>query len=160
MPSESEPILIRPADTGDTEVITEFNARLAAETEGKTLDRLLLRKGVSQVLGDGTKGVYLVATVRDEVVGQLLLTFEWSDWRNGFFWWIQSVYIRVDWRGKKVFTMLYEEVLRRAKEAGNVCGLRLYVEHENVRAQSTYAKLGMTETSYRMFEVDFTRSRP
>jgi ribosomal protein S18 acetylase RimI-like enzyme len=158
MPSEIETINIRAADTGDLEVITDFNARLAAETEGKTLDRLTLRKGVSQVLGDAAKGTYLVATVQDEVVGQVLLTTEWSDWRNGYFWWIQSVYIRTDWRGRKVFTLLYEEVTRRAQNAGNVCGLRLYVEHENARAQSTYRKLGMSETSYRLFEVDFTRS--
>ncbi|MEZ5392586.1 MAG: GNAT family N-acetyltransferase [Bryobacterales bacterium] len=111
------------------------------------------------MVADPAKGFYLVAEEEGAVVGQLLITYEWSDWRNGVFWWVQSVYVRPESRGRGVYSTLYEDAVRRAREAGDVCGLRLYVERENRRAQRTYQKLGMRPTVYEMYETDFVLSR-
>jgi GNAT superfamily N-acetyltransferase len=100
-----------------------------------------------------------VACAGGEVIGQLMITYEWSDWRNGNFWWIQSVYVRPDWRGEGVFRRLYQEVERQARQLGGSCGLRLYVELDNTRAQQVYARLGMRETAYKIYESDFVLSR-
>jgi len=88
-------------------------------------------------------------------VGQLMITYEWSDWRNGMFWWIQSVYVRPEDRGKGVFALLYGHILAETKRRGGIAGLRLYVDHQNTRAQDTYTKLGMKKSEYEMFELDF-----
>ncbi len=149
-------LVIRTGSLNDLDTIAEFNLRMARETEARELDLSVLRSGVAAVLADRTKGRYYVAEAGGEIVGQLLITYEWSDWRNGMFWWIQSVYVPEAWRGKKVFGSLYAHVRRLAQVDNGVCGIRLYVEHENVRAQRTYEHLGMTETAYRLFEVDFT----
>ncbi len=146
---------IRPADEGDLNTLVDFNQRLAAETEGIQLDGDTLRGGVESLLGHPALGFYLVATVDDRVVGCLMVTQEWSDWRNGAFWWIQSVYVVQEFRRTGVFRSLYEAVQARAAEE-NVCGFRLYVERDNVVAQQTYSGLGMNETVYKMFE----HSRP
>jgi ribosomal protein S18 acetylase RimI-like enzyme len=152
-------LLIRPATLSDVDILADYNARMAIETEDKRLEASVLRNGVREVLTSTAHGVYYVAEVDGAVVGQLLLTYEWSDWRNGQFWWIQSVYVDEAWRGKKIFTALYEHIREKAQEDPSVCGLRLYVESENERAQATYAALGMRKTPYRMFEEDFTRER-
>ncbi len=152
-------VSIRPARADDAEVIADFNARLAADTEDLVLDRARLLAGVRAVLADPGKGFYAMAERAGGTVGQLLVTREWSDWRNGDFWWIQSVFVVPEARGAGVFRALYEHVDRLARERGDVCGLRLYVERHNERAQRTYARLGMQRTVYDMFETDYVLRR-
>ena len=125
------------------------------ETEHRTLNAKVLRKGVESLLGDPGSGLYFVAESKGTVVGQTMITYEWSDWRDGNFWWIQSVYVRKEYRGKGVFKSLFEHIRKHAKREKDVCGLRLYVEVENKRAKKTYKALGMKKTSYEMFEIDF-----
>jgi GNAT superfamily N-acetyltransferase len=146
---------IRNARPGDIEHLVEFNRAMALETEDKPLDVDVLRRGVTRFVTDGSLGRCLVAVQGDEVLGTLSVTSEWSDWRNGLFWWIQSVYVRPEARGAGVFTMLYAHTERLARADPEVIGLRLYVERENERAQRTYARLGMHETDYRIYEVEF-----
>ncbi|HEY2934839.1 MAG TPA: GNAT family N-acetyltransferase [Acidobacteriota bacterium] len=146
---------IRQANTEDVATIAEFNFRMALETEGRELDRPTLARGVETVLEDASKGVYYVTQAGDQVVGQLLLTYEWSDWRNGNFWWIQSVYVKPEYRRHGIFKSLYKHVEQLARRRADVCGLRLYVEAHNARAQRSYQQLGMKKTAYEMFEVDF-----
>lgn len=152
-------VSIRPARADDAEVIADFNARLAADTEDLVLDRARLLAGVRAVLADPGKGFYAMVERAGGIVGQLLVTREWSDWRNGDFWWIQSVFVVPEARGAGVFRALYEHVDRLARERGDVCGLRLYVERHNERAQRTYARLGMQRTVYDMFETDYVLRR-
>lgn len=152
-------ISIRLAAPGDAETIARFNQAMAQETEQRALDWERLRRGVEAVLRDSSKGRYWVAELDGRVVGQLLITYEWSDWRNGAFWWIQSVYVDPAFRGRGVFRALYEHVARQAREEAGVCGLRLYVEQDNRRAQGAYERLGMKPTPYRIYEVDFVLGR-
>lgn len=125
---------------------------MAWETEGKALDGETVAHGVRAVLDDPSKGFYLVAERDGEPVGGLMVTYEWSDWRNGAFWWIQSVYVEPDARRTGVFRALFASIREQARAAGAV-GLRLYVEVENRRAQHTYASLGMAQCPYHMFEL-------
>jgi GNAT superfamily N-acetyltransferase len=150
----SERILIRLATAGDAAAMVEFNQAMARETEGKSLDRQILTSGVEAVFHDSAKGFYAVAenSATGEIVGGLMVTFEWSDWRNAWFWWIQSVYILPDFRGRKIYRLLYEFVKEKASAAGDVCGFRLYVEKENAVAQKVYEKLGMNRSHYLMYE--------
>ncbi len=148
-------INIRRAGTGDAGVVVEFNSLMAVETEHRNLDKTILTKGVRAILRDSAKGVYFVAEVGGEVAGQAMITYEWSDWRNGTFWWIQSVYVRKEFRQQGIFRALYEHIEESARKRKGVCGLRLYVERNNTRAQSTYEKLGMKRTAYELFEKDF-----
>jgi GNAT superfamily N-acetyltransferase len=143
---------IRPATSLDVDTVCEFNVRLALETEGKTLDPAYLRPGVAAVLTDAEKGRYYLAEVDGRVVGQVAITFEWSDWRNGWFWWIQSVYVHADARRMGVFRSLYAHVEAEARAAADVIGIRLYVEDENESAHKTYDKLGLKATTYRVRE--------
>ena len=152
-------VTIRRAAPGDAEVIAHYNAAMALETEHIGLDRKRLLAGVRALLADASKGFYLVAESADAVAGQMMITFEWSDWRNGVFWWIQSVYVEPAWRRRGVFRGLYRHALEQARAAGIVCGLRLYVEAGNEAARRTYAALGMEKTVYEMFEVDFVIRR-
>ncbi len=152
-------VSIRLAASGDAETIARFNQAMAQETEQRALDPQRLRLGVEAVLRDPSKGRYWVAEVEGRLAGQLLVTYEWSDWRNGAFWWIQSVYVDLEFRRRGVFRALYEHVAREARRAPDVCGLRLYVEQHNRRAQNAYERLGMRPTPYRIFEVDFVLSR-
>jgi GNAT superfamily N-acetyltransferase len=150
----SESLNIRPATIEDAETIAEFNARMARETEGLALDRATLAAGVRAVFEKQTGARYFVAEAAGRIVGQLMLTDEWSDWRNGAIWWIQSVYVDADMRGQGVFRSLYRHVEALAREQGAV-GLRLYVERENAAAQRTYARLGMSMTHYGLMERMF-----
>jgi GNAT superfamily N-acetyltransferase len=152
------PILIRDARPTDLAIIADFNCRMARETEGRSLDRDLIHAGVSAVLADAGKGRYCVAVVGDQVVGQLMLTFEWSDWRNGVLWWIQSVYIEPEFRRQGVFSSLYRHVESLARGDAQVRGIRLYVENGYERAQATYLALGMRRPGYQIMEVEFTAS--
>ena len=149
---------IRTATLGDVEALVEFNQAMALETEGKRLDTEILRAGVSAVFADGRKGFYVVAEQENTVAAGLMVTTEWSDWRNGWFWWIQSVYVRPEHRGGGLYGKMYEFVKDRAADAGNVSGFRLYVEKENERAQRVYEKLGMERTYYLMYEEE-TKNR-
>jgi GNAT superfamily N-acetyltransferase len=143
---------IRPATAADLDVVCDFNARLAFESEGKTLDRSLLVPGVAALLADPTKGRYFVAEIEDRVVGQMALTFEWSDWRNGWFWWIQSVYVHPDHRRRGIFASLFRHLEEEARGEKDVIGIRLYVEAENDAAHATYEKLGLKRTTYSVRE--------
>ena len=153
------PPTIRTAAPTDIPFLVAGNAAMARETEGRELDRSVLARGVEAVFADPRRGFYLVAEDAGETSGCLLVTFEWSDWRNGDWWWIQSVYVAPPHRRRGVFRALYAETERRARAAGAV-GLRLYVERDNARAQATYGALGMEEEPYRMLRRGFTRVDP
>ena len=146
------PVRVRPASAGDADAIVAFNAAMAFETEGKRLRPEVLGPGVRRMLAEPNLGFYLVAEAAGEAVACLMVTTEWSDWRNGRFWWIQSVYVQPAWRRRGVFRALYDAVRERARREPDVCGLRLYVEQENVTAQATYRSLGMAKTDYYVFE--------
>ena len=132
---------------------------MALETESVVLDPDRVLAGVEAVLADAAKGFYLIAELGGAPVAQMMITYEWSDWRNGVFWWIQSVFTLPEMRGRGAFRALYRTAEDRARQAGNVCGMRLYVEAHNQRAQATYRQCGMQETGYRLFEVDRVLTR-
>jgi len=136
----------------DSATLVDFNIRMARETEDMLLDPGIVTHGVKAVLEDRKNGFYLIAEVDGEVVGSLMVTTEWSDWRNGAFWWVQSVYVEPGFRRHGVFRALYEELKGRSKSADQVCGCRLYVERDNNTAQATYIQLGLEETKYKVFE--------
>lgn len=144
---------IRRGELRDASTIADFNIRMAWETEHKKLDPQIVSRGVSRVFDDAARGFYLVAELGGQAVGQLMITFEWSDWRDGWIWWIQSVYVREDHRRLGIFRKLFHAVVREAKENGHVVGIRLYVERENTRAQATYEQLGMVDAGYRVQEM-------
>jgi GNAT superfamily N-acetyltransferase len=146
-------ITIRPATLRDVEFLIHGNRSMALETEALSLDPERLRAGVRAVFDDPARGFYLIAELEGTPTGQMMITHEWSDWRNAMFWWIQSVYTLPEQRGRGVFRALYAHCEALAKKQG-VCGLRLYVESHNHTAQATYLRCGMKETVYRMFEVD------
>jgi GNAT superfamily N-acetyltransferase len=143
---------IRVAHVEDIPALVDFNQAMALETEGKHLDSEVLRHGVEAVFGDERKGFYVVAEVDERILGGLMITFEWSDWRNSWFWWIQSVYILPEGRGKKIYSALYDFVKEKARARGDVCGFRLYVEKQNLHAQKVYEKVGMESCYYLMYE--------
>ena len=143
---------IRSATSADITHLVAWNTAMAWETEAKRLDPAVLERGVTAVLDEPRRGFYLVAECDGVAVGSLLVTYEWSDWRCGDFWWIQSVYVAPEARRRGVFRALYADVAERAHAAGAV-GLRLYVETENHRAQATYAGLGMERCHYLMYEA-------
>ena len=145
---------IRLATSADADLIAAFNQRLAAETEDKALADDLIRPGVTALLAEPGRGQYFLAEADGLIVGQLMITYEWSDWRNGLFWWIQSVYVTPPARRNGVFSALYQHVAAQARDAG-ACGIRLYVERSNKRAQRTYRAMGMTETAYQVMETEF-----
>ncbi|CAN5444472.1 GNAT family N-acetyltransferase [soil metagenome] len=143
---------IRPAIKNDAPALVEFNQAMALETEGKRLDSNILTSGVEAVFDDKKKGFYIVAEENGKIIGGLMITFEWSDWRNAWFWWIQSVYILPNERGQGIYRLMYEFVKTKAAESKDVCGFRLYVEKENSKAQGVYEKLGMESSHYLMYE--------
>ena len=145
---------IRVAHREDIDALVEFNHAMAIETEGLRLDRDTLRRGVEAVFADEEKGFYVVSVLGDAIVGGLMVTYEWSDWRNAWFWWIQSVFIKPEARGQKLYRQMYEFVKRRASDADNVCGFRLYVENDNFHAQKVYDAVGMHASHYLMYEEE------
>ncbi len=144
--------VIRTATLDDLETIVDFNACLAEETEDLSLNRETVRQGVRALLSDPTRGSYYVACAEGNILGQIMHTREWSDWRNGDIWWIQSVYVHPDHRRGGVFRTLYTHLKALAESDPGVVGLRLYVEHDNQAAQATYTGLGMTSARYRVME--------
>jgi len=146
------PFIIRDAAPADAHALAEFNCAMALETEAVRLTPAVVRRGVEAVFAQPARGFYVVAEVDGEIAAALLVTREWSDWRNAEWWWIQSVYVRAPHRRRGAYRALYEHVTARAAAAGNVCGFRLYVERDNRIAQQTYAALGMRETRYKFFE--------
>jgi GNAT superfamily N-acetyltransferase len=149
------PTLVRPARAEDADTLTDFNLAMAQETEHLTLDRATLSAGVRAAIADPLKARYFVGEVDGRVAGMLMLTLEWSDWRNGEIWWIQSVYVHPEFRSRGIFGALYRHVECLARDAG-ACGLRLYVERDNVGAQSAYRRLGMTDSGYLVYEADWS----
>ncbi len=149
-------IISKYANKDDISTIVNFNSAMAMETESKQLDSVTVRKEVEAALKNRELGFYLIAESDGVPVGQLMVTKEWSDWRNGEFWWIQSVYIHTDYCKNNIYRKLYSEVIKSAKESGNVCGIRLYVDKNNTKAQKVYSKLGMTESNYLFFEEDWS----
>ena len=145
-------ISIRDAAMTDAAIIASNNSLMAEETEDRTLDPDIIGPGVEALLADAGKGRYWVAESAGQIIGQLMVTYEWSDWRNGTLWWIQSVYIAPDFRRQGVFSALYHHVESLAAAEPDVCGLRLYVEDNNHRAQRTYEALGMVKPSYVVME--------
>ena len=150
-------ISIRNAAMTDAAIIASNNSLMAEETEGRTLDPDIIGPGVAALLADPGKGRYWVAEAAGQIVGQLMVTYEWSDWRNGTLWWIQSVYIAPDFRRQGVFSALYHHVESLAAAEPEVCGLRLYVEDNNHRAQRTYEALGMVKPGYVVMESTFEK---
>lgn len=150
-------IAIRVAHPSDIPFLVESNAAMALETEQKTLDRDVLARGVAAVFDHPARGFYLLAEQAGAPVGCLLITHEWSDWRDGDWWWFQSVYVVPSARRSGVFRALHAEVERLARAEGAI-GLRLYVERHNARAQRTYASLGMEEEPYKIFQRGFADS--
>ena len=144
---------IRDAIPTDLSFIVAANAALAAETEGQALDPALLRAGVQAVLEDPGLGRYYLAERDGQLLGQLMTTFEWSDWRNGLFLWIQSVYVMPANRGDGVFRALFDHLTAVARADARICGIRLYVDHGNQKAQSVYGRLGMHRSNYGVMEV-------
>lgn len=144
---------VRIAEKKDIDSLVAFNQAMALETEGKKLLDETIRGGVRAVFEDRGKGFYVVAeNAEGAIVGGLMITYEWSDWRNSWFWWIQSVYVLPETRGKSVYRKLHEFVRDLARKRDDVYGFRLYVEKGNSAAQSVYEKMGMSETDYLMFE--------
>jgi GNAT superfamily N-acetyltransferase len=146
------PPTVRRAAAADAAALVEFNCRLAQESEGKVLDPAVVSAGVAAGLADPAKGAYFVAEEGGAAAGCMLLTFEWSDWRNGWLWWIQSVYVRPASRRRGVFRALYDHVYGLAKADPSVIGLRLYMEQNNRPAEQAYRAAGMAPAGYVVFE--------
>jgi ribosomal protein S18 acetylase RimI-like enzyme len=150
MPSE---INIREANKGDLAILVQNNQALAEETEALLLDKDVLREGIEQAL-KREECHYFVAVIDDKVVGQTMITYEWSDWRNGIIWWIQSVYVLPAHRKQGIFRVLFKHIENLAKVNPQVKALRLYVMHNNNAGQDTYQSLGMNDSGYIVFEKE------
>ena len=158
--THSTELRLRRGEPRDLDAITSFNRAMALETEGRRLQDERSLAGVRRLLAEPALGFYLVAERAGEVVGSLMVTYEWSDWRDGQFWWIQSVYVVPSARRLGVFTALYRHLEALARTSPGVCGVRLYVESSNATAQRTYARCGMHDAGYRVMEVEFAGAHP
>lgn len=156
-------IRVRNATRADIERIAEFQQAMALETEGRKLDSAVSTQGIAAIFDDPRKGFYIVAVTRsdddnaEEVVGSLLITYEWSDWNNATHWWIQSVYVDAAWRRNGVYRTMYEHILGLTRNRSDICSIRLYVERTNTVAQQTYKSLGMSHSHYDMYEIDLSQ---
>ena len=150
-------LIIRKESNNDINTIVTFNYLMAKETETILLDKKIVKLGVKSVITDPSIAQYWIAENNNEIIGQLMVTYEWSDWRNGDMWWISSVYVTENFRRRGVFSALYKHIERMAKENPGCCGIRLYIEKQNERAQKTYLSLGMNDAGYDVMEVDFTK---
>ena len=151
----SNELLIRMGEAHDAPTLVKSNVAMAWETEQKKLSPDVVARGVRNLLSNPRNGFYVLAEIDHEVVGSLMVTYEWSDWRDALFWWIQSVYIKPAFRKRGVFRRLYEFVKEEALHETGVCGLRLYVEQGNIIAQKTYESIGMIPAPYRFYEESF-----
>ena len=151
----SNNISIRQATLADAADIAQFNINMAWETEEKKLNHQKINSGVRSLLKSPEYGFYIVAEINSNIIASLMVTKEWSDWRDGLFWWIQSVYVTPDFRRQGVYRSMYQFIKKLARSHPEVCGCRLYVEKDNSVAQSTYGALGMAETHYKLFEEEF-----
>ena len=155
-------ISIRNATRADIDRIAQFQQAMARETENRTLDATTIRQGITAIFDDPLKGFYIVAVAdidngnAAQVVGSLLITYEWSDWSNATHWWIQSVYVDADWRRKGVYRTMYEHILTLTRDRSDICSIRLYVERTNIIAQQTYKGLGMSHSHYDLYEIDLS----
>ena len=145
-------ISVRQAHREDAGKILDFQLLLAQETENRALDKLIVTKGIKEVFDDPAKGKYYVAEISGKIVGCLLITYEWSEWRNGNIWWLQSVYVDAFHRRTGVFKRMYEHIIESINGDQSIAGLRLYVENNNSRAQKIYQRVGMTGGQYQVFE--------
>ena len=145
-------IIITKGQIEDVESIAQFQVDMAMESEGTQLDKDTVTKGVSAAMADENKGLYYIARVDGKAVGSLMLTREWSDWNNGWYWWIQSVYVAPDYRRQGVYKSMYNAVCTDAKQQ-NVAQVRLYVDKTNTRGQEVYSSLGMQESHYLIYET-------
>ena len=150
-------ILVRPAQPGDVALLSEWAQAMAFETEHKRLDPETITRGIREGVADPQRSRYFIAEIAGEPAGTLMFTYEWSDWRCAWWWWIQSVYVLPNHRLKGVYRTMYEHVQEMAQQSPDVCGLRLYVERDNIRAQRTYESLGMNDAGYWMFENEWKR---
>jgi GNAT superfamily N-acetyltransferase len=154
-----EHLTVRLARPEDVATIVSFSAAMALETEGRHLDLTRLREGTMALFESPVHGFFMVAEVdsanQPQLVGQLMITYEWSDWRNGVFWWIQSVYVDPKWRRRGVFRRMHQAVMQEARERRDVCGVRLYVDKDNPIAHATYERLGLLRSAYQIYEADF-----
>ena len=148
-------LLVRAGQEKDIDTIVEFNIAMAWETERKELTPPVVARGVQELFKNPRRGFYVVAEIENRIVGSCMVTYEWSDWRCGLFWWIQSVYVRPEFRRQGIFRKLYEFLKEKASHEQNVCGFRLYVEQSNHTGQKTYAGLGMRKTPYDFYEESF-----
>lgn len=148
-------IKIRKGELRDARTIAGFNIAMAQETEDKPLDPDTALRGTKAIIKDPHKGFYLLAEQKGEIAGQLMVTLEWSDWRNKYFMWIQSVYIPEKFRKQGIYASLYHHLKEIAIEKKNVAGIRLYVEKNNTSAKKVYERLGMYDPGYDMYEVLF-----
>ena len=146
-------LTITQGKASDIDTIVRFQADMAMESEGTRLDTETLTKGVTAAISDEGKGIYLVARAEGKAIGSLMLTREWSDWNNQWYWWIQSVYVLPEHRGRGIYKAMYNKVLDLAKAEG-ISQIRLYVDKENSTAQTVYQKLGMAECHYCLYEKD------
>jgi GNAT superfamily N-acetyltransferase len=155
---------IRLARPEDAATIASFSAAMALETEGRRLDLDRLYEGTLAILNAPEHGFFMVAELEpadgSQLLGQLMITYEWSDWRNGAFWWIQSVYVDPVWRRKGVYSQMHEEVLQLARTKKEVCGVRLYVDERNNIAQTVYSRVGLSLSRYKVLEEDFVLIKP
>lgn len=155
MSASSGAIEVRDAEAADAETIVDFNRRLAQETESKELSLDDLRPGVRTALADPEQSRYFVAWLDGRIVGQIMITYEWSDWRNGRIWWIQSVYVPAEFRRAGVFRALFQHVEQLSRRTPGVTGIRLYVERHNARAIDVYHRLGLEDAGYVVLEKMF-----
>ena len=148
---------VRRATREDLTTIVEFNVAMAAESEHRRLDARVLTRGAEHLFDEPADGFYLMAEVDGTAAGSLMVTYEWSDWRNGRFWWIQSVYVLPEFRRAAVYSKMHDWVRKAAISDENACGIRLYVEKQNIGAQATYQSLGMVASHYDLYEEEFER---
>ena len=155
---------VRLAKPEDAATIASFSAAMALETEGRRLDLDRLHEGTRAILNSPELGFFMVAELEQagdrQLLGQLMITYEWSDWRNGTFWWIQSVYVAPAWRRRGVYSTMHKYIMALAQADPQVCGIRLYVEQENQTAQTVYSRVGLSLSRYKVFEEDFVLIKP
>ncbi len=145
-------IIVRTTTLDDAPIISQFNQLMAMETENKTLPAEVIDSGVKRLMSKPEYGFYLIAEIDKQTVGTCMVTTEWSDWRDGLFWWVQSVYVKSDFRKRGVYRAMYNQIKALAADQPDVYGFRLYVEKENIIAQKTYESLGMIATDYLLYE--------